>query len=213
MKRPAECFQHVGGPNRNGSCEDRVMAKAAIPSVDELRQLLRCEAEIGKLFWLPRADHQIKPGGHTTEWRAKLWNAKMAGTEAFTSINSSGYRRGIVNGYPAQAHRVIWAMHYGEWPSMHLDHINRDRSDNRISNLRLATPSQNCVNRPLLKKPTHSKYRGVCRARTGKWTASISADRVIRHLGSFDTEIAAALAYDAAAKTLHGEFAMPNFEG
>ena len=95
------------------------------------------------------------------------------------------------------------------WQRM-TDHINGDGLDNRRSNLRPATDTQNQGNR----KPTYgksSRYKGVSRVAGGKWRASIMSDYKSRNLGHFRTEIEAALVYDAAAREVFGEFAWPNF--
>lgn len=90
------------------------------------------------------------------------------------------------------------------------DHINGNGLDNRRSNLRVATYSQNAMN----QKPRFgdSKYRGVTRAGT-RWRALIGVNGRQIYLGKHATEIEAAQAYDDAAKVHHGEFANLNFSG
>lgn len=80
-----------------------------------------------------------------------------------------------------------------------------DRSDNRISNLREATRSQNAMNARKQRDNT-SGFKGVSRWR-GKWQAKIQRDGKQRFLGAFSTPQDAALAYKNAAINLHGEFA------
>lgn len=93
-----------------------------------------------------------------------------------------------------------------------VDHINRDTLDNRRENLRLATHSQNAINRGKHRDNT-SGYKGVSWfKRDQKWKAQIVTNRKHTYLGLFDNPIDAALAYDQAAKELHGEFANLNFE-
>lgn len=70
-----------------------------------------------------------------------------AGTPAMTSANRHGYLRGRFNQQYYRAHRVVWFLFYGEWPYFEIDHINRDRTDNRIHNLRDVTHKTNCNNR------------------------------------------------------------------
>jgi hypothetical protein len=108
--------------------------------------------------------------------------------------------------YPA--HRIAWYLHTKQDPgALQIDHINGNPSDNRIANLRLATPGQNAKN--TRKKPgTASKYKGASwHARTGKWQSQIKVDGHNMHLGCFDTDYEAHLAYCKAAAVLHGEFA------
>jgi hypothetical protein len=90
------------------------------------------------------------------------------------------------------------------------DHINRNRLDNRKSNLRKATYKQNSWNRAK-KTSSKSKYKGVSWHKIrGKWNATIKTGVNKTHLGSFDTEEAAALAYNYAAKKHFGQFAVLN---
>jgi hypothetical protein len=91
------------------------------------------------------------------------------------------------------------------------DHRNHNRLDNRKSNLRLCTPAQNQYNkRP--KKGCASRYKGVAwRRDSEKWRAQIGYNHKKIHLGNFDHEIEAAMAYDDKAVELFGEFAYLNF--
>ncbi|MGA2092565.1 MAG: AP2/ERF family transcription factor [Sedimentisphaerales bacterium] len=92
-----------------------------------------------------------------------------------------------------------------------IDHHNNKTLDNRRSNLRIASYSENNCNRPK-KKNTTSQYTGVhLNKKTGKWVAQIRIDGKGTHLGTFDSEIEAARAYDRAAKREHGIFARLNF--
>jgi len=91
-----------------------------------------------------------------------------------------------------------------------IDHRNREGLDNRKSNLRLATHSQNNCNRKQIQGS--SKYRGVNYVKNRKkWRAAINYNRIYKHLGFFENEEDAARAYDEAAKIYHGEFATLNF--
>jgi hypothetical protein len=93
-------------------------------------------------------------------------------------------------------------------PNILVDHINRNRFDNRKENLRLCNNSENLRNRPSTRK---GKFKGVClEKRTGRFYAQIRIYYKVKHLGTFDTEIEAAKAYNEAAKYYHGEFACLN---
>jgi len=93
-----------------------------------------------------------------------------------------------------------------------VDHINGNGLDNRSVNLRAATTAQNCMNRRLHKKKS-SPYRGVSFNRQlQKYVAYLGYKGNRMYLGCFDNEIAAAKAYDKAAKKYHKDFAGLNFQ-
>ena len=106
------------------------------------------------------------------------------------------------------AHRAAWAIYYGEAPVGFIDHINRVRTDNRISNLRLASRGQNAWNNG--GRECTSVFKGVSRLKNGKWHDRVSAGGTVYFAGDFDCEIAAALAHDDLAARVHGEFAWLN---
>lgn len=139
----------------------------------------------------------------------KSWNSSWSGLEAFTAY-SDGYKVGSILGRPTKAHRVAWAMTYRKWPEMHIDHINGNRCDNRISNLRLATESQNKMNEGL-RSSNNSGIKGVSwnKSRT-KWESQIVKDGKKKFLGYFSDPEAAREAYDNASRTLHAEFSLNN---
>lgn len=103
-------------------------------------------------------------------------------------------------------HRVIMGCVVGD---PEVDHINRNGLDNRRVNLRSASRSQNAANSG--PRPGASRYKGLKRERTGRWSALIMVDRKSRYLGCFATEEEAAKAYDAAAIAAWPEHAYLNF--
>jgi hypothetical protein len=122
-------------------------------------------------------------------------------------LDNKGYRRVRVLGERYGAHRLIWLYVHGVWPKEHIDHINGDRADNRLENLREATFSENMRNR---KVQTNNKsgFKGVSFSKKNcKWEAHIKVNRKITHLGLFKTPEAAHEAYCQAAKQLHKNFA------
>lgn len=88
-----------------------------------------------------------------------------------------------------------------------IDHINHDRLDNRLSNLRIATESQNMANISITSK--HG-YKGVFNSPSGRWYSQVRHNGKKYHIGTFNTKQEAALAYNKMAKELHGEFAVLN---
>ena len=108
------------------------------------------------------------------------------------------------------AHRVAWLLFYGEWPDPErdLDHINRDRTDNRITNLRLATRSENIVNSPVRNRLGVKGVRHRPDMPQGKqYEARITKEKKITVLGFFGTADDASLAYQSASKKLYPGFA------
>jgi HNH endonuclease len=102
-------------------------------------------------------------------------------------------------------HRLILDI----WDEREVDHINRDTLDNRRANLRIATVSQNRMNRSKFEGNYSSPYKGVSQ-RGKKWRAQITLDKKVIHIGTYDSEIEAAVAYNEMATKLHGEFAKLN---
>lgn len=97
-------------------------------------------------------------------------------------------------------------------PGEQIDHINGDGLDCRRSNMRKCTAQGNNCNRRGCPSRRKSKFKGVDLRPSGKWRAKIRLNRKDFHLGLFPTELAAAQAYDVAARSLHGQFARPNFQ-
>jgi hypothetical protein len=115
----------------------------------------------------------------------------------------------VIHGKSISMHRLIM----NPPPGMDVDHKNTDRLNNHRDNLRLATPAQNRYNsRSCARRGRHksSQYIGVTRD-GDKWKSKITHSGREYCLGHFDDEIEAALAWDAKAKELHGEFAYLNF--
>lgn len=133
-------------------------------------------------------------------------------------VNGEGYAQTRI---PINGRRITFLMHriiLGIIPSkIEADHINRNRLDNRKENLRATSDrSQSMANRSAWGE---SKYKGVSyrrieiRGRTyTSITAKIRKDKKLIHLGTFKTEVDAAIAYDEAAKIYHKEFANLNFK-
>lgn len=105
------------------------------------------------------------------------------------------------------AHRLAWLYMTGRWPRNEIDHINRDKSDNRFVNLREATHHENSAN-AAARKNNKSRFKGVRKHKDGRrWSAAIIYRGRQKWLGLFDSAEDAAAAYTAAADTFYGEFA------
>jgi hypothetical protein len=155
---------------------------------ERANQLLRYDPETGKLFWKVR-----KKGG------------KGFGGEAGYLNKSIGYMYVGIDNYRCLVHRIIWLLHYGYAPDCQIDHINRDRADNRIENLRLATrnESDNHQNRSL---PSNNKSGviGVSWHKAArKWCVEIWVDKVKHYIGLFENFEDAVIARKAAESRYH----------
>lgn len=167
-----------------------------------LRECFDCIPSTGALTW------RVRPLNHFTNEHGWItFNAQQAGKSAGT-LNPIGYRQikltfaGIK--CSTLAHRIVWALATGAWPKAEIDHINGIRSDNRITNLREATRSENSHN--LSKLPTNtSGFPGVSwhKHPHNKWRASIRIRNRPIFLGQFNTPEEAYAAYLEAKRRLH----------
>lgn len=123
------------------------------------------------------------------------------------SWHPQGYLTFCFRGNSIMAHRIAWALTYGYWPR-ELDHINRDKGDNRLSNLREVTSQQNRWNSNTRRGV--SGYKGVTRNRLSKtspWRAAIRMNGKYIQIGTFKTAKAAAEARNKALEKYQGEYA------
>lgn len=146
----------------------------------------------------------------------KLFNRVSRGSARKGSeagyIAEDGYRRVRVDGKFVYIHRITWWILTGkEVPDdLFIDHIDGIRSNNCIENLRLASSLENQYNKTRQVDGT-SVYKGVWfDSVKNVWKASIRFQDKRHYIGQFNTELDAALAYDAYAKQIQGEFVKPN---
>jgi len=154
-------------------------------TAERLRELLHYDPETG--LFTRRVNRQGRWG--------------KAGSVA-GHINPRGYRV-IWIGCNWMAHRLAWLYVHGAWPEGQLDHINQDKTDNRIENLRLVTHAENMQNRPHQRNNV-SGFKGVAPCKkTGRWQALICSNNKQIYLGLFATPELAHAAYCDAAARLH----------
>lgn len=179
------------------------MAVKALPSQEVLRQLLRFEAQTGKLFWRARRPEHFSPLKQTPGHAASMWNSRYAGQEAFTCLNDAGYKTGRIFNNLMRAHRVIYALHFGAWPDAEIDHINGVRADNRIENLRPVSRTENSHN-VAVHRDSGTGLIGISwYPRLNKWCARICVNGVRTHIGVFAC-IGQAIRARKAAEITHG---------
>lgn len=157
-----------------------------------VQEALDYHPESGLFLWRTQRNSHSTPG-------------KLAGCR-----NSLGYWEIGLNGVTRPAHRLAWVLVHGAFPQCSVDHINGDRCDNRIQNLRLADASRQAMNRGT-RSDSATGIKGVrWDAKSRRWVARIGwrGERVI--IGRYQSEAEAAAAYDAAAAILFGAFAKPN---
>lgn len=158
-------------------------------TVGRLRELLHYDPETG--VFTRRVD--IRGGGR---------NGTVAG-----SNHNAGYLSITIDGRQYLAHRLAWFYVTGRWPVVDIDHIDRDRRNNRWANLREATRSQNMANTGR-RRDNKSGFKGVSRhVQTGRWQAHSSGGGRTVYLGLFDSAEEAHRAYVAFATDSFGEFA------
>lgn len=141
---------------------------------DELTKILHYNQETGVFTWKVKTCKKVIPN-------------TVAG-----SFNSHGYVQLKINKQFFYGHRLAWFFVYKEYPSLEIDHINGNPSDNRICNLRLANRHENNQNR-IARSDSCSGIRGVFfRKDTKKWKAEIRVNKKLISLGCFDTKEKAA---------------------
>lgn len=152
-----------------------------------VQELFDYSPESGELRWrkAPRSNH-AKAGD-------------IAG-----STNALGYRQVHIGRRGFLVHRVAWLYVHGWLPTV-IDHINRNKADNRLCNLRAADKRLNAFNAKMLST-NKSGYRGVSLDRLGKWVARINTGTEYKYLGRFDTPELAHEAYMRKAREIAGEF-------
>lgn len=137
------------------------------------------------------------------------------GTSAVIPMGKKRYERVAFDGKAHTLHRMIYLWHHGELPKI-IDHIDNDRGNNRIENLRAVTQSQNCMNRKH-QTNTASPYKNVYLQPPPKnpehkrnWVVSIMVAGKRKYIGSFeDIELADLVAHEARDK-FHGQYARHN---
>lgn len=155
------------------------------PTLAQLRKILKYDPETGIFTWL--RDHN---------------NGRMKYGSRAGRADARGYRAIGIDNELYSEHHLAWVFVYGEWPKQ-IDHKNRNKSDNRIANLRKATTSQNALNRKY--KGSRSGHRNIF-LHKGKYKVELRVDGVLTFFGYF-TSLKRAIKVRNEARISHGEFA------
>ena len=149
---------------------------------EEFSKFLYLDPDTGKIFWKQNRGMRGRIG-------------KEAGCVA-----DNGYRIIQIFGMRFKTHRIVWLLYYGSWPVQEIDHINRNKLDNRPVNLRDVCKGDNLVNNPYPNGKTKSEIRGVYQNAKGysSWQAQLRG----KSLGWFPTKEQAA---EARRKALENE--------
>lgn len=154
---------------------------------DFLDKMLRYDSETGLFTWLI--------GGGCAK------TGSIAG-----STCGYGYTVISIKKRVYKAHRLAWLTTYGVFPSDEIDHINGDKKDNRLANLREVDGAANRQNAAMSRCNTSGFSGAVLNKKTGRYMAQIKVGNKSRYLGTFDTPQEAHEAYIAAKKQLHPGF-------
>jgi hypothetical protein len=171
----------------------RIERRNRKPTAEELRSIFNYDPSTGVLTW------KVSPST----------NVQIGDVAGNIHSSQEGYTCWMicVFGKKYKAHRVIWCLVTGEWPTSLIDHRNCLATDNRWENLRIATDAQNSQNsrRPATNT---SGFKGACfNKRNKKWFAQIKKDKKRHFLGFYETPEDAHEAYCLAADLLFGEYA------
>lgn len=154
-------------------------------TAEKLRELVHYDPESGAFTWLNVS---------------KFGTAKVGAIAG--SRHAQGYRQINFRREVYLCHRLAWLYVHGEWPSACIDHINGDKADNRLANLRSVTSTINAQNVRRAQVNNSLGLLGVSRDKK-KFSARLLADGLRVHVGSFDTPAEAHAAYLTAKRQLH----------
>lgn len=161
---------------------------------DRLREALSYDPETGEMRWIAPSKHHSEKVG------------TIAGTP---SISESGKTYWVIGfgGRKYRRGRLAYMMMKGRWPKPMIDHRNGNSLDDRWSNLRQATGTQNSWNHKRRARRIDLPMGVRIIASSGRYSARIAVNKTMHHLGSFDTPEAASAAYQQARRTYYGNYA------
>jgi hypothetical protein len=179
--------------------------KNDLPCPTIMRLLINYDPKSGLMTWKKRPAWTSKASknNHNPKDVTERFNNRYAGSPALSAPKGNGYLYGNFRGKNILAHRAAWCMVHGSWPEQQIDHINGNRSDNRIENLRDVSALTNSRNRCHLPA---NFYYGLTRNRKSvKWTVRIKDNNKNLYLGSFEKIEDAIQCRVAAEKRIWGD--------
>lgn len=154
----------------------------------KLREYLQYDAQTDGFVWLKRFGNSRVKVGNSAGWLDKV----------------KGYVRIMVTGKKYLAHRLWWSLTHGTWPKSQIDHINGERSNNRLDYLRDVSSQENSHNRQKLSSKNTSGYYGICwDAQTQKWRAAIVLNIKKMYLCLYATALEASAACEQVKLRYH----------
>ena len=160
--------------------------------VNKAREDLVTHADLKRLFWMDRFTGDLR----------RLTNRPNSPVNSVAGFidNSVGYRKIKIKNVRYYAHRLVWLYYYGEWPDKSIDHIDGNKLNNRIENLRVVTHQENHKNRQRASNNTSGVTGVGVHTQTKKWRSRIRVDDELIHLGVFDNFEDAVAARKAAER-------------
>lgn len=134
--------------------------------LNEFRDYVSYDPETGLMYWIKSRS-----------------NRALVGSRFGANKDSKGYYRSVWEGKQYRTHRLAWFHYYGEMPNGVIDHINRNKLDNRINNLRIADATLNARNASISKNNTSGHVGVTWHKGAGKWIAQINVNRKNIYLG------------------------------
>lgn len=160
-------------------------------TIERLKEIIHYDPETGQFTWL--IDHK------------RVRSGDLAGSNLHDRDGNPVYRAIMIDGHSQKSHRLAWFYMTGAWPIVLIDHRDRDGLNNRWTNLREATHSQNLQNKKR-HRSNISGFKGVS-PHGYRWRARIQDGKRRINLGTYATPDEAHSAYLLAAKKQFGEFA------
>jgi hypothetical protein len=136
-------------------------------------------ADVDQSYLKARVDYCPDTGAFTWKAHAAMpqsWNTRWTGRPAFNCREGKGYLQGTIDRKHFMAHRIAWLWFHGKWPHAQIDHINGDRTDNKISNLREVTNQENALNSSRHIDNTSGETGVSFDHKSGRWHAYLNLE-------------------------------------